>query len=75
MPMELLIDSSSANDMKKRGSRRPACNALPPAIRCATCPATPGSWPNNEVAATRSRTNAFRYSTQLRSPRLHQELT
>ena len=50
-------------------------SAALPANRCATWPATPGSCPNSEVAATSSSTNALRYMTQLRSPRRHQELT
>src|SRR5207245_6043963 len=60
MPIELLIDSSSANDMKKRGSSRPAWSACAPANRCATWPACPGSWPNSEVPPTSSSTNALR---------------
>src|SRR6266566_6373171 len=43
IPIELLIDSSSANDMKNRGSSRPAWSACAPANRCATWPACPGS--------------------------------
>src|SRR2546423_3617174 len=75
MPIELLIDSSSANDMKNSGSSRPACRACPPANRCATWPAWPGSLPNSDVPPTSSSTNALRYITQLRSPRRHHELT
>ncbi len=75
MPIELLIDSSSAKDMKKRGSNSPACSAAPPAKRAATWPAGPGSCPNSDVPATSSSTNALRYITQLRSPRRHHELT
>ena len=75
MPMDVLIDSSSAKDMKNRGRSSPAWSAAVPAKRLATWPAGPGSWPNSEVAATSKSTNAFRYKTQLRSPRRHHELT
>src|SRR4029077_5937947 len=75
IPMELLIDSRSANDMKNRGSRSPACSACPPAKRWATWPAAPGSWPNSDGPPTSRRTNALRYITQLKSPRRHHELT
>src|SRR4029077_15728972 len=75
IPIELLIDSSRANDMKNSGSSNPACRAAPPVRRCANWPATPGSCPKSEVPATSRRTKAFRYITQLKSPRRHHELT
>ena len=75
MPIELLIDSSSANDMKKSGSSRPACSAALAGESLRHLARRPGSWPNSDVPPTSSRTNALRYITQLRSPRRHHELT
>jgi len=70
-----LIDSRSAKDMKKRGSRRPASRLAPRGIRPASAPRLAGALPKSDTPPTRRSTNAFRYITQLRSPRRHQELT
>ena len=61
--------------MKKSGSSRPASRLAPCGIRAANDPRPAGALPKSETPATSINTKAFRYITQLRSPRRHQELT